>query len=65
MVVDNYFLGSFTLNGIAPARRKVSKISTTFSINVNGILTVGAVDRQSGIYESKLMVVYSNMRLSV
>lgn len=58
MVVYNNLLGSINLNGIASARFEISKIDTSLSIDVNGILTVDAVDRQNEISES--MLIYEN-----
>src|SRR5215212_84602 len=41
---DNRLLGTFNLEGIAPAPRGVPQIEVTFNIDVNGILTVSAKD---------------------
>ncbi len=41
---ENKLLGKFTLTDIKPAAKGVPRIEVTFSININGILTVGAVD---------------------
>eukprot|EP01006_Ploeotia_vitrea_P043167 TRINITY_DN66697_c7_g11_i1.p1 TRINITY_DN66697_c7_g11~~TRINITY_DN66697_c7_g11_i1.p1 ORF type:complete len:681 (-),score=155.34 TRINITY_DN66697_c7_g11_i1:63-2105(-) len=49
---DNRLLGKFELTGIPPAPRGVPKIEVTFSVDENGILQVGAKDRNSGISES-------------
>ena len=45
MSADNKVIGKFTLEGIAPAPRGVPKIEVTFNIDVNGIVTVKAVDK--------------------
>jgi L1 cell adhesion molecule like protein len=45
---DNNLLGKFELSGIAPAPRGVPQIEVTFSVDVNGILNVTAVDKASG-----------------
>ncbi|XP_074290052.1 heat shock cognate 70 kDa protein-like isoform X2 [Silene latifolia] len=37
---ENHFLGTFSLYGIPPAPRGVAKLKTTFTIDVDGILTV-------------------------
>jgi len=47
-VHDNQLLGSFILEGIAPARRMEPKIEVAFRIDENGILAVKARDAQSG-----------------
>ncbi|MFI5314249.1 MAG: Hsp70 family protein [Myxococcota bacterium] len=45
---DNQLLGSFILEGIAPARRMEPKIEVAFRIDENGILAVRARDAESG-----------------
>jgi molecular chaperone DnaK len=45
---DNRTLGHFRLEGIRPAPRGVPQIEVGFDIDANGILTVGAKDRESG-----------------
>ena len=47
-VGDNQLLGSFVLEGIAPARRMEPKIEVAFRIDENGILAVRAHDAESG-----------------
>lgn len=44
MAKDNKLLGHFQLTGIKPARRGEPRIEVTFSIDVNGIVTVSAKD---------------------
>lgn len=44
MAQDNKFLGRFKLEGIRPAPRGVPRIQVTFSIDVNGIVSVSAKD---------------------
>lgn len=44
MAKDNKFLGRFALEGIRPARRGEPRIQVTFSIDVNGIVSVSAKD---------------------
>ncbi len=44
MATDNKFLGRFKLDGIRPARRGEPRIQVTFSIDVNGIVSVSAKD---------------------
>jgi molecular chaperone DnaK len=41
---ENKLLGKFTLTEIKPAPKGVPRIEVTFNININGILTVSAVD---------------------
>lgn len=47
MAHDNKFLGRFKLEGIRPARRGEPRIQVTFSIDVNGIVSVSAKDLDS------------------
>ena len=42
---DNKSLGTFKLDGIAPAPRGVPQIEVTFDIDANGILNVSAKDK--------------------
>lgn len=48
MAADNKKLGTFVLDGIAPARRGVPQIEVTFSLDANGILEVTAIDKATG-----------------
>jgi len=54
---DNILLGKFTLTGIKPAPKGVPRIEVTFSVNINGILTVSAIDLST---KNKREVVVSN-----
>jgi heat shock protein 1/8 len=45
---DNNLLGEFHLSGIAPAPRGIPKISISYDLDSNGILTVTAVEEGSG-----------------
>jgi heat shock protein 1/8 len=45
---DNYRLGQFQLDGIAPAPRGVPQIEVSFDIDANGIMNVAAHDKASG-----------------
>jgi len=49
---DNRSLGRFNLTGIPPAPRGLPQIDVTFSIDVNGILSVSAKDRATGQEQS-------------
>ncbi|MGB0356642.1 MAG: molecular chaperone DnaK [Cytophagales bacterium] len=44
----NKMIGQFALEGIKPAPRGVPQIEVTFDIDVNGILSVSAKDKDSG-----------------
>lgn len=58
---DNFFLGSFTLTGIAPAPRGVPQIEVAFDIDSNGIVSVSAKDLGTGKQQS--MVVTGRQKL--
>ena len=45
----NHLLGSFELTGLEPLPRGVPKIEVTFSIDENGILSVSASDKKTGM----------------
>ena len=51
MTKDNHKLGSFNLEGIAPASRGTPQIEVSFDINANGILNVTAMDKANGKQE--------------
>ena len=52
MVKDNNSLGRFTLSGIESAPRGVPQIEVTFSIDANGIVSVGAKDKKTNKEQS-------------
>ncbi len=52
MARDNKSLGTFKLDGIAPARRGIPQIEVTFDIDVNGIVHVSAKDKGTGKEQS-------------
>jgi molecular chaperone DnaK len=51
----NKILGTFNLEGIAPARRGTPQIEVTFDIDANGIMHIGAKDKSSG-KENKITI---------
>lgn len=57
---ENKLLGNFTLTGIRKAPKGVPRIEVLFSIDINGILTVTAIDLST---KSKKQVVVSNSGL--
>lgn len=59
MAQDNKFLGRFKLEGIRPARRGEPRIQVTFSIDVNGIVSVAAKDLDTNV-ENKITISNSN-----
>ncbi len=52
LVEGNKSLGKFVLGGIRPAPRGVPKIEVTFDIDANGILSVSAKDKDTGVEQS-------------
>merc|ERR1711871_851581 len=48
MASDNKLLGSFNLEGIAPAPRGIPQIDVAFDIDANGIVAVSATDKGTG-----------------
>ncbi len=62
MAADNKSLGRFQLTGIPPAPRGVPQIDVTFSIDVNGILSVKARDKATG--KEAGIVIKDSSRLS-
>ncbi|MER3581592.1 MAG: molecular chaperone DnaK [Patescibacteria group bacterium] len=49
---DNKTLARFILDGIPPAPRGIPQIEVTFDVDINGILTVTAVDKATGHSQS-------------
>ena len=49
---DNKSLGKFRLNGIRPARRGEPQIQVSFDLDVDGVLSVKANDKDSGEQQS-------------
>ena len=55
IAAGNKALGEFNLEGIPPATRGVPQIEVTFDIDANGILHVGAKDKETG-KENKITI---------
>jgi L1 cell adhesion molecule like protein len=60
---DNHRLGTFNLEGIAPAPRGVPQIEVTFDLDANGILNVSAEDKSTG-RKNKITITNDTGRLS-
>ena len=58
---DNKLLGTFRLDGIAPARRGMPQIEVTFDIDANGIVNVSATDKGTGKEQHITITASSNM----
>jgi len=63
MTKDNNLLGRFELSAIPPAPRGVPQIEVTFDVDVNGIMSVTAVDKSSGKSE-KITIKNDKSRLT-
>lgn len=61
LVSGNKSLGNFRLDGIPAATRGVPKIEVTFDINVDGILSVKAKEKETGIQQSVTIQGASNL----
>ena len=59
---DNKSLGTFHLDGIAPAPRGVPQIEVTFDIDANGIVNVSAKDLGTGKEQHITITSSTNMR---
>ena len=58
---DNKQLGTFRLDGIAPAPRGIPQIEVTFDINANGIVHVSAKDKGTGKEQNITITSSTNM----
>jgi molecular chaperone DnaK len=58
---DNKLLGTFRLDGIAPAPRGVPQIEVTFDIDANGIVQVSAKDLGTGKAQDIKITASTNM----
>ena len=52
---NNTVLGNFMLNDIEPAKQGIPQIEVTYKLDVNGILTVSAIDKKNG-NEKKIVI---------
>jgi len=61
LVTGNKSLGNFRLDGIPPADRRVPQIEVTFDIDVDGILSVKAREKETGVEQSVTIQGASNL----
>ena len=61
LVVGNKSLGNFRLDAIPAAERGVPQIEVTFDINVDGILSVKAREKETGVEQSVTIQGASNL----
>jgi molecular chaperone DnaK len=62
LVAGNKSLGNFRLDGIPSAARGVPQIEVTFDIDVDGILSVKAREKETGVEQSVTIQGASNLR---
>jgi molecular chaperone DnaK len=62
LVAGNKSLGNFRLDGIPAAARGVPQIEVTFDIDVDGILSVKAREKETGVEQSVTIQGASNLR---
>lgn len=48
---DNILIGTFDLNGITPAPRGQRTVEVKFDVNIDGIVSVAAIEPKSGLHE--------------
>ncbi len=61
LVSGNKSLGNFRLDGIPPADRGIPQIEVTFDIDVDGILSVKAREKETGVEQSVTIQGASNL----
>ena len=61
LVGGNKSLGNFRLDGIPPAERGIPQIEVTFDIDVDGILSVKAREKETGVEQSVTIQGASNL----
>ena len=65
MTNDNFLVGEFELTGITPALRGINQFDITFSVDVNGIINVTALDKSNVDNKHTLTINSNKGRLSV
>lgn len=63
LVKDNNLLGTFQLTGIPPMPKGTARIKVTFSVDVNGIMSVNALEESTG-KENNIVIENRKDRLS-
>ena len=58
---ENEVLGEFELDGLRPAKRGEVKIKVTYEIDINGIVTVQAMDMDTGVSQRITVASTGNM----
>jgi len=61
LITDNKSLGNFRLDGIPLAERGIPQIDVTFDIDVDGLLSVSAKEKETGVEQSITIQGASNL----
>ena len=64
MSKDNFCIGNFILQGIESAPRGVARIEVTFSVDINGIISVTAEDLDNNQNKNNIIISGNKNRLS-
>lgn len=64
MTKDNFKIGTFDLEGIEQAPRGYAEINVTFSIDVNGVINVTAIDKKNTELKKSIIVKCNKGRLT-
>jgi len=64
MTKDNFLVGEFELTGLEPAPRGIPEIEITFSVDVNGIISVTAEDIKNNQNKNSIVITGNKSRLS-
>ena len=65
MTKDNFCVGQFDLTEIEEAPRGIAEIEITFSVDINGIINVSAVDKKNSDNKKKITVTGNKGRLTI
>jgi molecular chaperone DnaK (HSP70) len=63
MTKDNFLVGEFILNGLEKAPRGIAEIDVTFSIDINGIISVTAEDKKNNDNKKTITITGNKGRL--
>jgi len=63
MTKDNFLVGEFILNGLEKAPRGIAEIDVTFSIDINGIISITAEDKKNNENKKTITITGNKGRL--
>lgn len=63
MTKDNFLVGEFILNGLEKAPRGIAEIDVTFSIDINGIISITAEDKKNNDNKKTITITGNKGRL--